>query len=621
MKRNNMRKRVLLMFLMLSGLSNYSVFGKSEVTDGYPVANFALTVNVSENGDFYGKILQNPGELGEWLADRGSTKIYVEKNGLRHPFSEFKQKDIDRSFPFVRNSYRESPAISSKIDMQTFCPLGINDLETSSLPALLLELICSATADESFNVIICPDSSLIENIRISESEKYSGIVNSYYQVTCNSKTQWNNGELIIPVSLKAGEQKTFHILSAFYDNDWVSANQFENIERLTDYVHKTWSVLKEKTALFDKAIPQTGDKLLDKYLRWYMIPGISLTKCTKDNNVLTMGYCELNQRDSYWTSWLHLVLFKDAERKMIDESVEYQQPSGKIPTTILPLIERHDDLDINAFFILRAARFYQYYGDKEILAKWLPALTKAMNWLISRDTSGDGLPEQVSFWGDWKDVRGVENRKYSPFSGLIYLAALKQMIFLSKECGDNNSAKYEAAYRKGYTFINKSVKDGGLWNGNYYCQKWKDGQINDKLLQDQTIGILFDVVPEDRALAIINSLNTRSLTPYGIAETFPYYPADFGYKPATYHNGAVWPWLSFMDCWARIHVGKTGEAVELLKKVAKADLVDSGDWSPNEHINSLTGENLGFQLQGWNAGLFGLVYFGIVHQGIIPMAE
>ncbi|MDR1341246.1 MAG: hypothetical protein LBK58_14505 [Prevotellaceae bacterium] len=617
-----MRKRVLLILLTLSSLGSHGIYGRSDVVDGYPVANFALTVNVSENGDLYGKILQNPGTLGDWLSDKGSIKIYIEKKNIRHSFSEFKQKDIDRSFPFVRNSYSESPAISSKIDLQTFCPLGVNDLATSSLPALLLELSCSAAVDETFNLIICPDSALAKNAQAYEAEKYSGAVNPHYQLSCNSKTRWKNKELIIPVSLKAGEQKTFHILSAFFDSEWISAGQFENIEKLTDYVHRTWSVLKDRTVLFDSAIPQTGDKLLDKYLRWYMIPGISLTKCTRDNNVLTMGYCELNQRDSYWTSWLHLVLFRDAELKMIDESVAHQHASGKIPTTILPLIERNDDLDINAFFILRAARFYQYYNDRENLAKWLPALIKAMDWLISRDSSGDGLPAQVSFWGDWKDVRGVENRKYSPFSGLIYLAALKQMIFLSRECADNdNLKKYESAYQKGYAFINRSTKDGGLWNGNYYCQKWKDGQINDRLLQDQTIGILFDVVPKDRAQMIISSLNAKSLTPYGIAETFPYYPAEFGYKPATYHNGAVWPWLSFMDCWARIHAGKTEEAVELVKRVAKADLVDSGDWSPNEHINSLTGENLGFQLQGWNAGLFGLVYFGVVHQGIIPAAE
>jgi uncharacterized protein (DUF608 family) len=614
-----MKKRILFVLTLLALTSSYCVSAKQGVVDGYPVANFALTVNASENGDLYGKILQNPGELGKWLVDKGGIALSLEKTGVKHPFSEFKQKNIDRSFPFVTNSYSGSPITSAKIDLQTFCPLGINDLATSSLPVLLLELTFSGASNEAFNLIIRPDSSVAKNMQICATDKYSGVQNDNYQLTCDSKTQWKTGELIIPITLKTAEPKTIHLIFAFYDNEWISVNQFKNIGEVTDYAHKTWSILKEKTVLFSNAIPQTGDKLLDKYLRWYMIPGISLTKCTKDNNVLTMGYCELNQRDSYWTSWLQLVLFKDVERKMSEESVAYQQPSGKIPTTILPLIERHDDLDINAFFILRVTRFYQYYNDRENLALWWSSLQKAMDWLISRDTSGDGLPAQISFWGDWKDVRGVKDRKYSPFSGLIYLAALKQMMFLSKEYDDNESfKKYEAAYNKGYAFINKSTNDGGLWNGDYYCQKWKNGDINDKLLQDQTIGILFDVVPKDKALKIINSLNTKSLTKYGIAETFPYYPENFGYPPATYHNGAVWPWLSFMDCWARIHVGKTEEAIELVKKVAEADLVDSGDWSPNEHINSLTGKNLGFQLQGWNAGLFGLVYFGIVHQSIIP---
>lgn len=40
-----------------------------------------------------------------------------------------------------------------------------------------------------------------------------------------------------------------------------------------------------------------------------------------------------------------------------------------------------------------------------------------------------------------------------------------------------------------------------------------------------------------------------------------------------------------------------------------------GDWSANEHLNSQTGENLGFQLQGWNAALFGLVYYGLTGEG------
>ena len=118
-------------------------------------------------------------------------------------------------------------------------------------------------------------------------------------------------------------------------------------------------------------------------------------------------------------------------------------------------------------------------------------------------------------------------------------------------------------------------------------------------------------MPRGRARKVVRALNRTNATPYGICETFPYYEADFGYEPATYHNGAVWPWLSFVDDWARITLGRRREAIRLVKTVARADLVDSGDWAANEHINSLTGENLGFQLQGWNAGLFGLVYFGL----------
>lgn len=72
-----------------------------------------------------------------------------------------------------------------------------------------------------------------------------------------------------------------------------------------------------------------------------------------------------------------------------------------------------------------------------------------MNWLISRDTEKIGLPAQISFWGDWKDVKGIEGRKYSPFTCLIYLSALKEMVYLAEECGDQAGANYyQSAYQK-----------------------------------------------------------------------------------------------------------------------------------------------------------------------------
>ena len=584
---------------------------------GYPIANFALTVNVSEQGDMYGQVLQNVGKLGGWLLDRGPVRVELEKDGKKETLSQFKDKDIRRVFPFVEAEYAKSSHISSNIKLKTFCPLAVNDAETSSLPVLMLEMECTnpTRKEETFTIVVKPGNEICGQMSSDNEGKRSVASNGSFAVAADVDAEWSGNAFRVPVTLKGKEMKAVRIAISLYDSDWISARSFASAGEVVEHACSVWDILETKTEEFSQAIPETGIEDVDTYLRWYMVPAISLTRYNKKGEILTMGYMELNPRDSYWTTWVHLLLYKDAERKMIEECLA----AGKMPTTILPVIEREDDLDINAFLILRAARFYQLYHEKDKLLSYWPVLKKAMDWLISRDTKGKGLPRQVSFWGDWKDVKGVEDREYSPFSALVYLAALKKMMYMGEECGDSVAIeKYEDAYRKGYDILNKPVEEGGMWNGRYYCQLWKDGSVNDKLLEDQTIGILFDVVPRDKALKIIESLNEMSLTPYGVAETFPYYPKEFGLDPATYHNGAVWPWVNFMDCWARIRLGQKDDAIDIIKRVGRADIIASGDWSANEHINSLTGENLGFHIQGWSAALFGTVYFGLVNPDIVP---
>lgn len=588
---------------------------------GYPIANFALTVNVSEQGDMYGQVLQNVGKLGGWLLDRGPVRVELEKDGKKETLSQFKDKDIRRVFPFVEAEYAKSSHISSNIKLKTFCPLAVNDAETSSLPVLMLEMECTnpTRKEETFTIVVKPGNEICGQMSSDNEGKRSVASNGSFAVAADVDAEWSDNAFRVPVTLKGKEMKAVRIAISLYDSDWISARSFASAGEVVEHACSVWDILETKTEEFSQAIPETGIEDVDTYLRWYMVPAISLTRYNKKGEILTMGYMELNPRDSYWTTWVHLLLYKDAERKMIEECLAAVSPAGKMPTTILPVIEREDDLDINAFLILRAARFYQLYHEKDKLLSYWPVLKKAMDWLISRDTKGKGLPRQVSFWGDWKDVKGVEDREYSPFSALVYLAALKKMMYMGEECGDSVAIeKYEEAYRKGYDIVNKPVEEGGMWNGRYYCQLWKNGSVNDKLLEDQTIGILFDVVPRDKALKIIESLNEMSLTPYGVAETFPYYPKEFGLDPATYHNGAVWPWVNFMDCWARIRLGQKDDAIDIIKRVGRADIIASGDWSANEHINSLTGENLGFHIQGWSAALFGTVYFGLVNPDIVP---
>ena len=567
--------------------------------DGYPLSNFAVTANVTAQGDLFGDVLFNKGKLGPWLDHLGAFPLSVVKDGVSFALSSFERREVQRSCPFVRASFKGHAEIGSELSYTAWAPVGVDDIFTSALPALMLELkLYNPSPQAEALELRWETSSLPDRAAVYIDSQASEAVT---------------------LELGPGESRELRIALVLWDEMGYTAPILGSPEGTALYVTDNWSSLKGSTAAFDAEIPVTGDAELDEYLRWYLVPSLALTRCNAKGKVLTLGYCELNQRDSYWASWMHLALMPSAERIMIEESVQGMRPSGKVPTCLLPRIDRKDDIDINAFFILRCYRYAAYYHDTELIGRHWEDIKKAAAWLMELDDEGTGLPRQRSTWADWKDVSGVKGRRYSPFSCLVYMAAMERMSRMAKMLGDKDAcAAYKDAYKRARRQINKPIGKGGLWGGRYYCQRWDDGRDDTRLLEDQMIGVFFDVVPHRRVRRIIKALNSNNLTPYGIAETYPYYDESFGYSPGTYHNGAVWPWLSFMDDWARIRMGRRREALELVKTVARADLVESGDWSANEHINSLTGENLGFQLQGWSADLFGLVRFGLCEPDFNP---
>lgn len=576
---------------------------------GCPVANFAFTFQVGEDG-VPGYLWRNTGRLGGWLEAAGRMEIKIAYDGKEYTIDEFENREVTRRFPFA-SVVAQPKGIKSQLTLETFAPLGVNDEHTSSLPALMMEfgLKNPTSRSEEFSIIITPCFDGEE----WASDGDNALKGTTLYLGCNTSVQWDGKRLSIPVKAHRDAEQKVRLLLTSYDKEWISARSFASAEELYNYGMRNWDILRERTQQFAAAIPQTSDDELNAYLRWYMTAGISLTRLTADGKALTLGYCELNQRDSFWTSWLHLILFRKLDWQMIEQSYEHISSEGKVPTCIYPVIERKDDLDINLFLLLRTARHYAFYNNTEQVRGEWASMQRVMDWVISRDFDGEGLPQQISFWGDWKDVNYVADRKYSPFVAMLYLAALEQMEHFANLFDDEAAAaRYAEAYAKGYAKLNRPTSEGGLWNGRYYCQIWKDGSVKELLYQDQIVGVMYGVVPSERATSIIEELNKSNSSPYGIANSYPFLP-EVRDPEAEYHNGGVWPWVCFMDAWARMRQGRTQEGISLIKKVAMADLVRSGDYVPNEHLNSLTGENLGFPIQGWNAALFGTVYFNLTH--------
>lgn len=185
---------------------------------------------------------------------------------------------------------------------------------------------------------------------------------------------------------------------------------------LSTFTHSNVAMLEREHRNFVAVLPVTGDAKVDASLRWFTESAVLLTKGAQ-TSTLTMGYVELNQRDSFWTSWLHVKLWPDIDLAMLQETAANQcgaptaHPpaactAGKIPTTILPDIIRGDNVDVTCYYIIRAHRHYQWTRNKAALALLYPSLVKAAQYLSSRDVFGVGVPaaDNSTFWADWKEL-------------------------------------------------------------------------------------------------------------------------------------------------------------------------------------------------------------------------
>ena len=371
-----------------------------------------------------------------------------------------------------------------------------------------------------------------------------------------------------------------------YDSDGRYAAQYPTSTALLDTLIERSDDLTERFDELLALLPRTGDAEIDEYLRWYSSAAILLTKGLRTGEVISMGYVEMNPRDSFWATGIHLVFWPDLERRMVLEIAEGQHPSGRIPSTVLPVIDRGDEIDVSSYFVLRVARYFRWHRDTELLTEVWPAVTKAIEYVLSRDVDGVGVPRQTSLWADWKDVPGVEGRAYAPHFALLWIAALAAAEDMARQLGDATTASQCAEVRtRAVEFVNRPYDDGGMWAGRNYVDRWDDGRRTDYVLQDQTVGAVFGVIPPERLAAIHDRLS-ESESPYGVRETYPYV-TDFEQPHGGggfYHNGGIWPFLNWIDATGRYAAGRGADAERIIRKVGHADLVAEGDYQPGEFL-------------------------------------
>jgi hypothetical protein len=587
---------------------------------GFPCANFAVGAEVTPRGDLFPRILFNPPQLGPWLEEWGGGRLSVDVGGTRWTADRLKGSQVTRAWPLATAEWADT-RMPVRLRLEAWAPVVARNVAQTSLPVLVTRVRVDGPAQTPLTLIV----TARRRGRFAAAFSSSGGPGARLDAFPDWGLGWDHletgdapgfarlddhtAEGALRLTLPSTGTRTVYLYQLFWHPDCRAAADYAGLPALFHGIREHLTSLENDTAAFGEALPASGDAKVDEYLRWYMTAGIMLTRVLKDDTTLTMGYAELNQRDSFWTTWPHVYFWPEAERRMLEESAAAVSPAGKVPTCILPTIEREDDLDINEYFLLRVARYHHRYPDKALLRKLWPVCTRAMQYLFHRCVSPSALPEQQSFWADWKDVSGVTGRQYGPHFTLLYLACLQEMANLARTLGENDLAgRWDAARTAAERQVNLPVEQGGQWNGKYYVNIWRDGRQDDALLEDQMVAGVWGVIPRERFESIRHELDTRSEQPWGVRETVPYYDGKtFGYEGGDYHNGGVWPWLNCADALARLRYGHRDDALRLLRKLGEWDLEKHGEFLPHEYLHGDDGCNMGKYIQAWNAAYFVVV--------------
>jgi hypothetical protein len=137
-------------------------------------------------------------------------------------------------------------------------------------------------------------------------------------------------------------------------------------------------------------------------------------------------------------------------------------------------------LDSNPDLVTNVAELYDQTGDKNWVKTHQFSCEKALDWIMQRDSNGNGLVEMMTDnhqqrkGSDWIDIiwASYENAFVNAklYHALILWAAIE------KQLGNIAKEKYYHAFAKKLkTTFNKSTSEGGFWDDNKKCYiHWRD---------------------------------------------------------------------------------------------------------------------------------------------------
>ena len=248
----------------------------------------------------------------------------------------------------------------------------------------------------------------------------------------------------------------------------------------------------------------------------------------------------------------------DAHWSFVDEECYVKFPEDNVAMTRLEL-----EADVEYDLILSVEKVYKVEGDLDYVAKVLPSMEKAIDYMTSDVKRWDpehGLvkrPFTIDTWDFTNDESSQWDRRiyfdnmsimHGDNSGVY--AAMKVLSFFNRKLG--NEEKAQQWDSRAETLKQNMITY--LWNGNFFIHQLHlnhpgvDNLENQRLSLSNGYDINRGVTTMEQSRKIIEEYMRRRETTDTFAEWFtvdpPYAPAFMRYQPGQYVNGAICPFAA-----------------------------------------------------------------------------
>ena len=236
-------------------------------------------------------------------------------------------------------------------------------------------------------------------------------------------------------------------------------------------------------------------------------------------------------------------------KKQLQFYQKFQDLSGKIFHELSTSgVVHYDAADATPLYVILAAHYLRASGDVDFIRQSWSHIKKAMDFLYSTDTDGDGLIENKNVGHGW-----VEGGKLWGSSPTFYLAALwaqtlKDAAYMAKVLRKN---VLHDQYARDAIKVRK-ILNSDFWNAKdrfYYYGKLGPHRYNAQKTVLPAVAMYYRLLDADKTGTMLDAYADDDFsTDWGVRILSAKSPL---FNPKGYHEGSVWPlytgWTSLAE--------------------------------------------------------------------------